>query len=311
MQHYRETDVTSLSEIFPAGKTVQVRILSVELDTGRIMASIKQASLNWKSPTMDISEVEIGHSVEGIVAEIQKDKLIITLQPTQVKALLSFTNLANRRGIAVSQLRSSLKVGDKIQDLVVTTRNPEKGFVLVATKPKDTAGIEKGLILDNVKISQIVRGRVLRHIRHGALVKVSSHITGLLHPTDTSDDYETGKPFPSEGAIIKAAVLAIDKGQKQLTLSTRASRTESNYQGTPVDLEIQSLEDLKVGQTVRGFIKSVAEHGLFITLGRGIDARVQIKNLFDEVSSVSRKQPGADSVTSLSRTGRVALSLIS
>ncbi|TCD61307.1 rRNA bioproteinsis protein rrp5 [Steccherinum ochraceum] len=277
-----ETNVGPLSETVPLGKVVQVRILSVEPDTGRIIASIKQASSNWKSAITDISEVEIGHSVEGVVSEIQKDKLIITLQPTQVKALLSFTNLANRRGVAIPQLRASLKAGDKIQDLVVTTRNPEKGFVLVATKPKDAAGIEKGLTLDNVVVGQVVSGRVLRHICHGALIKVSSHVTGLLHPTDTTDDYETGKPFPAQGAIIKAAVLAVDYDQKQVALSTRPSRVDKAYQGTPADLEIASLTDLKVGQTTRGFIKSVAEHGLFVTLGRGIDARVQIKNLFDE-----------------------------
>ena len=279
-----ETNVGSLPETFPAGKVIQIRILSVEPDTGRIIASIKQASPNWKSAIADIGEVEIGHFVEGVVTEIQKDKLVITLQPTQVKALLSFTNLANRRGVAVSQLRTSLKVGNKLQDLVVTARNPEKGFVLVATKPKDAAGIEKGLTLDAVKIGQIVGGRVLRHIRHGALVKVSSHLTGLLHPTDVSDNYESAKAFPSEGVTLKAAVLAIDAAQKQLTLSTRASRVEDHYEGTPVDVEVKTLDDLHIGQSVRGFIKNVAEHGLFVSLGRGIDARVQIKNLFDDVS---------------------------
>ncbi|KAH8099388.1 nucleic acid-binding protein [Cristinia sonorae] len=277
-----ETNIGSLPNTFPVGKVVQVRILSVEPDTGRIIASIKQASPNWKSAIMDIGDVEIGHSVEGVITEIQKDKVIVTLQPTQVRALLSFTNLANRRGVSVSQLRTSLKLGDKIQDLVVTTRNPEKGFVLVATKPKEAVGIEKGLTLDNVKIGQVISGRVLRHIRHGALVKVSSHLTGLLHPTDVSDDYEAGKTSPADGTVLKAAVLAIDKAQKQLTLSTRASRLESKYSGNPVDPEIKTLADLKVGQTVRGFIKSVAEHGLFVTLGRGIDARVQIRNVSDQ-----------------------------
>jgi transcriptional accessory protein Tex/SPT6 len=50
-----------------------------------------------------------------------------------------------------------------------------------------------------------------------------------------------------------------------------------------VDREINSVEDLKVGETVRGFVKSIPEHGIFVTLGRWIDARVQIKELFDEV----------------------------
>ena len=51
-----------------------------------------------------------------------------------------------------------------------------------------------------------------------------------------------------------------------------------------MDKVINNLDDLQVGSTVRGFIKSVAEHCLFVNLGRGIDARVQIKELFDEVS---------------------------
>ena len=49
------------------------------------------------------------------------------------------------------------------------------------------------------------------------------------------------------------------------------------------DPEITSVEDLIPGASVRGFIKSVAEHGLFVSIGRDLDARVQIKELFDEV----------------------------
>jgi rRNA biogenesis protein RRP5 len=50
-----------------------------------------------------------------------------------------------------------------------------------------------------------------------------------------------------------------------------------------MDPEITSVVDLKPGTFVRGFIKSVAEHGLFVSVGRDLDARVQIKELFDEV----------------------------
>jgi rRNA biogenesis protein RRP5 len=43
---------------------------------------------------------------------------------------------------------------------------------------------------------------------------------------------------------------------------------------------------LHVGQALRGFIKSVTEHGLFVTIGRNLDARIQIRELFDEVRSL-------------------------
>lgn len=233
---------------------------------------------------------------------------MITLQPTQVRALLSLNNLANRRGVTLSQLRTSLKVGENIPDLVVTSRNPEKGFVLVATKPKEKETVlqKAALTLETVQIGQIVGGRVLRHIRAGALVKLNNKISGVLHPTDTSDDYEAGTPFPPPDAIIKGAVISIDTGKRTLTLSTRRSVMSPDDHGPIVDPIINDISDLKVGATVRGFIKSVAEHGLFVTLGRNVDARVQIKELFDEVRVNFRANMEVTYWTrSMSRIGKV------
>ena len=267
---------------------MQVRIIAVDQESSRITASIRQASPSFKSAVVDISGVDIGDIIDGVVSEIQKDKAVITLQPTRVTALLSLNNLANRRQVSAAQLRASLKAGEKLQDLVVTSRNPEKGFVLVATKPKEKEQLvqKSQLSLDTLQSGQLVGGRVLRHNRHGALVKLTNSIHGILHPTDACDDYENGKPFPVVDSVLKAVVLVIDKEKRQLTLSTRLSRLFP-AQGKPiVDREISRLEDLKVGDTVRGFIKSVAEHGLFVTLGREIDARVQIRELFDDVSSM-------------------------
>lgn len=283
-----ETTISSLSGAFPIGKVVQVRIISVDAETSRIVASIRQAVANFQSAITAIQEVEIGNSVEGTVTEIQKDKIVITLHPTQVRALLSLNNLANRRGVTLAQLRTSLKTGEKLSDLVVTSRNPEKGFVLVATKPKEKEAVfqKHGLSLDTVQVGQVVGGRVIRHIRQGALVKLTSHISGLLHPTDTCDDYEAGIPFPAVDTIIKASVISIDKEKRQLSISTRPSVIKPDQAKPALDKVIASLDDLQAGVTVRGFIKSVAEHGLFVSIGRNIDARVQIKELFDDVSKL-------------------------
>lgn len=263
---------------------MQVKLISVDTETSRIVASIRQAASNYQSAITAIQEVEIGHSVEGVVSEVQKDKTVLTLQPTQVRALLSLNNLANRRNVTLAKLQTSLQVGEKLQDLVVTSRNPEKGFVLVATKPKEKEAMQKHAVdIETVQIGQQVIGRVIRHTRHGALVKLTAHVSGMLHPTDTCDDFESGAPFPAVDSIVKASVVAVDREKKQLALSTRMSRMHRDQDATVVDKEVEKLEDLQVVSTLRGFIKSVADHGLFIMLGRGIDARVQIKELFDEV----------------------------
>lgn len=280
-----ESIVGALSDNFAVGKPVQVRIISIDRDQSRILASIRQAASSFESTT-DISAVEIGNIVEGTVSEVHKENAVLSLHPTKIRALISLHNLANRREISTAQLRASLKVGEKLEDLVVVSRNPDKGFVIVANRPKSKPAFPlKGaaITMDTLQVSQIIGGRVLRHDRKGAFIKLTAHVTGSLHPTDASDDYERGTPFPPVDSLVKATVTSIDKAKNHISLSTRLSRMYPSQNHSVVDREIQSLDDLKVGETVRGFIKSVAEHGLFVMLGREIDARVQIRELFDEV----------------------------
>ncbi|KAJ3575984.1 hypothetical protein NP233_g748 [Leucocoprinus birnbaumii] len=284
LKEVSETPVTNIKEAFPIGKVVKVRIITVEQDQGRIVASIRQASPTFDSVVTDISEVEVGNIVEGTVKEIHKDNAILILDPSRIRALLSLKNLANHRSINLPQLKNELKAGEKLSELVVVTRNPEKGFVIVANAPKTKASLpsKNTLTIDNIAIGQVVGGRVTRHTRNGTLVKVTSHIGGIIHPTAVSDNFDVGNPYPAVDSLVKASVVSVDKEKRQVVLSTRQSRLRPDEAAQVVDREINQVADLAVGDTVRGFVKSIAEHGLFVTVGRSVDARVQIRELFDE-----------------------------
>ncbi|KAH8119935.1 hypothetical protein DFH11DRAFT_1557375 [Phellopilus nigrolimitatus] len=278
-----EEPVTNLVESFSVGKPVKVRVLSVDRETSRIIASIRQASGDLKSTIGDIKSVEIGQTVFGTVLEIHRDNALLILEPSRVRALISLHNVANHRGTPADQLRSSLKSGDIMEELVVVTRNLDKGIVIVANRPSPKAQSSKqALNLDDISIGSKVIGRVLKHGRHGAIVKFPGWVTGSLHPTDTTDDFEQGNAFPAINSMVTATVIAVDYAKKHLILSTRCSRSEPSSKPKIVDREVGDLKDLKVGDKIRGFTKSVAEHGVFVTVGRGIDARVQIKELYDE-----------------------------
>lgn len=274
--------INKLSDSFPIGRVVRTRIISVDTEQGRIVASIRQA-LGNKDPVSDISAVEIGNIVKGSISEIHKDNALIILQPTQIRALLSLKNLANFRQISLGELLVKLKVGDELDELVVVTRNPDKGVVIVANTPKKVPLLKGSSVsIDSLKVGQIVGGRVTRHTRHSALIKVTPQIGGTLHPTDISDDYDTGLVLPPVDSILRAAIIEIDRSKNQLRLSTRHSKMYPESTKKIVDQEIIHIFDIHVGDTVRGSIKSVADHGLFVTIGRDIDARVQIRELFDD-----------------------------
>ncbi|KIO08444.1 hypothetical protein M404DRAFT_938123 [Pisolithus tinctorius Marx 270] len=269
-----------LTDAFTPGKVTKVRIIAVRKDTRRIVASIRQATSAFSPAVTDVSSLSVGDTVQGAVVELQKANIILSLQPSEARAHLSFVTLANIRGTTVPELRTSLKPGTIIDSLVVTS--VEEGFVVVGGKPGSLTKPKTSLSMDTVAIGQIVRGRVTGHGRSGTTVKLSARITGSFHPTDACDDYEVGNPFPAVGSVLQAVVIGIDESASHLTLSTRPSKISPDSANPPVDRELSCFEDLKMGDTIRGFIKSVSEHGLFVTIGRGIDARVQIRELFDE-----------------------------
>ncbi|KAJ4484909.1 hypothetical protein C8J55DRAFT_32010 [Lentinula edodes] len=278
-----EEPVENLSSLYTPGKVVKIRIIALKPEEKTIIASIRKSGAVYNPFSSDISGVEIGNIVQGVVFEIHKENAVLALQPSNVRALISINNLANHRGLSAAQLKVALKVGDKLEALVVVSRNTENNFVIVANKPKLKLSLAKSVIsLDTVESGQSVGGRVVRHTAYGVLVKLSSHIGGVLYPTDVSDDFGSATPFPAMDAILKAVVVSVDQDRKQLILSTRRSRMYPDQASKVVDREITQISDLHVGAKVRGFIKSITDHGLFITIGRNIDARVQIRELFDD-----------------------------
>jgi rRNA biogenesis protein RRP5 len=195
-------------------------------------------------------------------------------------------NLANHRGVSTEQLRQKLKIGESLEELVVVSRNPSKGIVIVATKPKAVGKLpatSASLSLENLKVGQKVPGLVVKHNKRGSTVRLAKHIFGILHPTDVSDDYGSTSPHPPLDSVVHATVIDVDLTKRHVTLSTRLSRTSGSDRLTVKDPEVKDLDSLRTGQRIRGFVKEIAENGLFVSLSRTLDARIQIKELFDKV----------------------------
>lgn len=253
-----------------------------------MVASIRQATLLKVVEVPDVHGVQVGEIVGGPITAIHKDQVVVTIEPTGITALLSLNNFANSRNTTVAQLRATLAVGEQVDDLIVLSQNPDKGIVIVSKTPTSKAKSEiipgnEGLTAKTVAVGQLVSGRVTGYGRGGTLLHIASGLKGVLHPTDSCDDYQTGKPFPNSGTIVKGIVVSVDKSRRQVVLSTRPSRLHPSEKASINDRQISTIEELKVGGSIRGFVKSIVDHGLFVSIGRNIDARVQIKELFDEV----------------------------
>ncbi|GAA5904744.1 Rrp5p [Sporobolomyces salmoneus] len=303
-----ESFSTDLTRLFTVGKVITVRLINVDRSKSRIVASVRQvdnpstANARVQNSSAEIESIDIGTILSGTISAVHDTNIVLSLVPSNVKALISFPTLARHRSLSVEDLRLTLEKGQTIEDLVVVSKNVEKGFVIVGLVPSkkqqpsaasasSSSSISStGITISNLSTSTVYTGKIHSKIATGLLVQISKTVRGRVALTEMGDDYEqVSKALASEfapGRQVRCVVLSKDEENRRIDLSLRASRAAA-IEGKPVedvkDKSIEKIDDVpKVGSTVRGFVKNVANHGLFVTLGSEITARVQIKELFDE-----------------------------
>ncbi|KAG9096343.1 rRNA biogenesis protein rrp5 [Ceratobasidium sp. UAMH 11750] len=294
-----DTQVSSTVGLFTGGQVVKSRITAVDRDAHKLTASIRQAAPSFQAP-VDVSSIQVWSMVSGTLTAAHDENAILSLdEPEGAIVLIRRSNLANSRETTVPQLRALLDKGETVEDVTVISVNVDKAFVIVSAaklKPKTkTKSVSSALRIDALTEGQVVSGRIGATMVNGIGVRLSKYVVGRLHLTNLSDDFTSPHAVPPvEGKILDVAIVRVDKHLKRVDVSLRKSRLEPEAGHQVVDCEVGGVEELKAGETVRGFVKSVMQHGVFVSLGRDVTARIQIKEQFDEYVKEwqSRFSPG-------------------
>lgn len=165
-----------------------------------------------------------------------------------------------------------------------------------ASKPKTKAAQPKHVFPDDkltysdIKVGDLMDGRVTRVEDYAIFVQLRSEIAGRIALCELADDYN--KAIPREfrrNQIIKVRVVDVDAPNKRVILSSRTSKTLSST--APVkDQHITTLSQVKPGQIVRGFVKNVAEMGLFVSLSYNVTGFIRVTDLSDKFLDDWRSQ---------------------
>ncbi|XP_051778120.1 LOW QUALITY PROTEIN: protein RRP5 homolog [Erpetoichthys calabaricus] len=110
----------------------------------------------------------------------------------------------------------------------------------------------------------------------GLILSLPFSKTGYVGLTDISDSYMSDplKQF-SLGQIVRCCVLGEEN--KKIRLSMRPSKVFPGHRPKIRDAEILSVANLNEGQIVRGFIKSISDKGIFVSLSRTVTGRIKFK----------------------------------
>ena len=275
------TSADSIRNTFFLGKCVKLRLTRVDYETGRITASIKQASESYLK-RLNVDAVQLGETVTGKVAAVHKDVVVLELEPSNVRALISLNALARERNTTVDELRGELMEGQSLEKLKVVDKSTEKGIVILGgltAKAKSSDG--------GVKTGSILSAKVSRREKNAVELHIGQNVRARLHVTDCVDDFGSGSNaaslLPDEGAQVTVYCLHVrGLSSKRADVSTRPSRLQAEKVETIRDEEVNEIAQLQVGSKRRGFVKAMADKGgLFVDLGRNVTARVMIAELFD------------------------------
>jgi len=241
------------------GGKVPLFELSTKLATGDSIVSLDQVKLDtWYS---------------GFVNNINDLCIWVNLSPN-VRGRIDRMHLSEDISL-LNDLENSFPIGSAIR---VRTTNID-----VAKQRLDLSAIEAAAALnfEDVTPGMIATGRVTKVTEHSVSVQLSDSVSGQVGLTELSDDFNEADPTSyNKNDVVRVCVLDVDKSNKRISLSTRPSKVLSSALSVK-DKSLSSIDQLKSGDVVRGFVKNVAEVGVFVTLSYNLTAFVRVSELSD------------------------------
>ena len=139
----------------------------------------------------------------------------------------------------------------------------------------------KSLSLSDLKVGYVLPARVTKLHDASIVVQINDNIAAPIYLEQLADDYDNAKPSEYKmGDVLRVCVIDVDVPNKKLGLSARPSKVLNS--SLPVkDPVIEDKSQLKVHQVVRGFVKKVADNGIYVRLGPHVEAYVRVSHLSD------------------------------
>ena len=137
------------------------------------------------------------------------------------------------------------------------------------------------LTFQDLKPGMVLPGTMTKITERQVMVQLSDKVSGPVHLVDLADDYSVADPTTyHKYQTIRVCIKAVDPPNKRVTLSARPSKILSS--SLPIqDPDISSISQLKVNDICRGFIKNVADNGVFVTLASNVTAYIKVSDLSD------------------------------
>ncbi len=256
------------SEMVAIDDEIEVKILSVEEEEGKVALGLKQKT---PSPWQDIADkYPVGSTVSGEVVNLMNYGAFVKLEEG-VEGLVHISEMSWTRRI--NHPSEVVAIGDVV-DVVVLDVNREQEQISLGIKQTEKNPWE--VIAENYPPGSRIVGKVRNLASYGAFVEIEDGIDGLLHINDMSWTRKINHPaeIVQKGDSIECMVLDVDSAKRRVALGLKQLEPD------PWDEQIPSK--YRSGDIARGRVAKLTSFGAFVELEDGLEGLLHISEMTEK-----------------------------
>ncbi len=265
-------------------KTMEFKVVKINPEYKNVVVSHKaliEEELEQQKKEI-IAKLEKGQVLEGTVKNITSYGVFIDLGG--VDGLVHITDLSWGR---VQHPEEVVSLDDKINVVILDFDEERKRIALgikqLTPHPWDALDAD-------LKVGDVVKGRVVVMADYGAFVEINQGVEGLIHVSEMSwtQHLRSAQDFLNVGDEIEAVVLTLDREERKMSLGMK-------------QLKPDPWEDIEtkypVGSRHNAIVRNFTNFGIFVEIEEGVEGLVHISDL-----SWTKKVKHPSEVTELGAT---------
>ncbi len=255
------------SELVRLGQELEVVVLHIDNEKGRIALGLKQKEEN---PWEEIEKrYPPGTKIHGKIVNLVSYGAFIEIEPG-IEGLIHVSEMSWTKNI--TDPSEMVRIGDEV-DAIVLSVQKEEGKISLGIKQTERNPWED--VEKKYPIGSSVVAEIRSLTNYGAFVELEPGVDGLIHISDLSWIKKVSHPSEilKKGDKVEAIILSVDKESKKITLGVKQLSLNP----------WESLEKtLPVGSLVHGTITKTTAFGAFVMLDNGIEALIHVTELSDQ-----------------------------
>ncbi len=255
------------SEMVELGQKLEVMILNVDKDKGRVALGLKQKEQNpWE-------EIEgrypPGTRVRGKIVNLLPYGAFIEIEPG-IEGLIHVSEMSWVKN--VTDPNEVVNKGDEVEAIVLSVQK-EEGKISLGIKQTERNPWDD--VESRYPVGGSVKVEVKNLTNYGAFVELEPGVEGLIHISDLSWIKKVSHPSEvlHKGDKVDAIILSVDKQSKKITLGVK-------------QLSLNPWDNIEktipVGTVLKGAVTKITAFGAFVELENGIEGLIHVTELSDQ-----------------------------